>query len=929
MLINSIPFTSVYAQQTAPQDLCDSYPGRSCIPGTPTGTDTFKSFMEEKERHGWTFVDKSLLIKEIIDSSDRAILITRPRRWGKSLNLSMLESFFKPELTKDGRRVSEYYRENLGIFEKLKISSGYIDTREIINRILLSQTIDRSFRDHHSTIFEIAQNQEFSNKASILQGHREGTLQDTSPLKNVIKSYGSALLGKLSGFDVLKDFLRELGQLYSQLKAVPEHEKRAVEAQYSEQFEAIRKQVETYIESNTDLKAELRKEFDLMGRHQGQHPTILLSLKEAKEDTYQSFENQLRLKIGQVFGGYPYILNGLYTQSRDDSDHPKKVTAEKNLRKFERLFKETSTVEDLKDSLRFLSELLYDYHGKKAYILIDEYDAAPNYLLFKDGTTREDILPVAKLISDILSPLCKGNEFVEKVILTGVFDTLYREAGSGINNVVPYSIMSPKYSDYYGFSETEIRQRFLTLLPQAQQDTLINQLKAWYDGYTDKHLYAPWPVVLHLSEVIESCKTQCNYALKPESYWNQSGASDALDKIANIFKKLSEVSQDDIDVNHFLFADHPYRDVKPSSLSRIFSREKSKAEIFRYMLINFGYLTTKNNAITIPNQEVKSLYKEHFENWVAVSKPPEFSRFVGSFAHSQRDFEALEVLLKDLKLENSLEKSSLEALHALRDHQRTKGVFDAIASGNLTSLQKALSGEEKVKCESSLFNFNFLHLAALSGKKDIFSTIEEYCGTSLLTSKDKQGLTPVDYAYLSSNQSSIVFSLKERQQEARLIYSPGLGSKFFCYATIPTGGALISQLLTPLVRMLFNAPPPPHAGGIQALFAPVNLKVMALGLGVGTYFKDSILSYLDFDVCKNYKNYHAINSISPKQYTSLKQFEKYRADHKSAYLALDTDCKFGRHKKVSTIKLHPFTYDEKNYSVTLCDLSENLKEGDL
>ncbi|MCD8205213.1 MAG: AAA family ATPase, partial [Clostridia bacterium] len=43
------------------------------------------------------FVDKSLLIKELIDNDggDDALLITRPRRFGKSLNLSMIRTFFE------------------------------------------------------------------------------------------------------------------------------------------------------------------------------------------------------------------------------------------------------------------------------------------------------------------------------------------------------------------------------------------------------------------------------------------------------------------------------------------------------------------------------------------------------------------------------------------------------------------------------------------------------------------------------------------------------------------------------------------------------------------------------------------------------------------------------------------------------------------
>ena len=44
------------------------------------------------------FVDKSLLIQELLDDGDSHLIITRPRRWGKSINLSMLKAFFSLEV---------------------------------------------------------------------------------------------------------------------------------------------------------------------------------------------------------------------------------------------------------------------------------------------------------------------------------------------------------------------------------------------------------------------------------------------------------------------------------------------------------------------------------------------------------------------------------------------------------------------------------------------------------------------------------------------------------------------------------------------------------------------------------------------------------------------------------------------------------------
>ncbi|CAG8829508.1 15520_t:CDS:2 [Gigaspora margarita] len=55
------------------------------------GKDNFEIIIRDR----LTFVDKSMLIKEFIESSDLVSLILRPRRFGKSTNLSMLNRFFK------------------------------------------------------------------------------------------------------------------------------------------------------------------------------------------------------------------------------------------------------------------------------------------------------------------------------------------------------------------------------------------------------------------------------------------------------------------------------------------------------------------------------------------------------------------------------------------------------------------------------------------------------------------------------------------------------------------------------------------------------------------------------------------------------------------------------------------------------------------
>lgn len=57
----------------------------------PVGVSDFTELVRED----YCFVDKSLFIKELLDSGDKVALITRPRRFGKTLNLSMLRAFLR------------------------------------------------------------------------------------------------------------------------------------------------------------------------------------------------------------------------------------------------------------------------------------------------------------------------------------------------------------------------------------------------------------------------------------------------------------------------------------------------------------------------------------------------------------------------------------------------------------------------------------------------------------------------------------------------------------------------------------------------------------------------------------------------------------------------------------------------------------------
>ena len=77
----------------------------------PIGIDNFEKMISQ----GYYYIDKTLFIQELLDLKGEVNLFTRPRRFGKTLNLSMLRYFF--EDTGDAKKTEE----NKSLFRGLKI----------------------------------------------------------------------------------------------------------------------------------------------------------------------------------------------------------------------------------------------------------------------------------------------------------------------------------------------------------------------------------------------------------------------------------------------------------------------------------------------------------------------------------------------------------------------------------------------------------------------------------------------------------------------------------------------------------------------------------------------------------------------------------------------------------------------------------------
>lgn len=232
--------------------------------------------------------------------------------------------------------------------------------------------------------------------------------------------------------------------------------------------------------------------------HQGKFPVIFISFKDAKKNSFDAFLNITKDLIQEICNQYPEL-----------STSPQ--LSEEEQYSFKKLHNKTANTEEVCNSLRVLSMLLKKHYNSKVYILIDEYDAPINIAYGK--THFEELVLFFK---GMFGAALKGNNALEKGILTGVLRLSKNNMLSDLNNLKLYSLKSKQYSQYFGFSGQEIQ----TLFETQKLDIDMNDVKHWYNGYHSGELdniYNPWSILNCIDDSGE---------LKP--YWVKTGDEDLI-----------------------------------------------------------------------------------------------------------------------------------------------------------------------------------------------------------------------------------------------------------------------------------------------------------------------------------------------------------------------------------------------------------------
>lgn len=354
-------------------------------------------------------------------------------------------------------------------------------------------------------------------------------------------------------------------------------------------------------------------------KHQNKYPTIFISLKEMKNLTFDaqisSFSNVI----------YELLEKNLEILSSDQlSDTTKDILY--------KLHNRSSSIEDLKISLRVITNALYTYYQQKVIVLIDEYDV-PLQSAYQNNYYEE----MVEFLRSVFSSALKTNDALEKGVMTGCLRISKESIFTGLNNFTAYSVLNNISSESFGFTESEVKQ----LLKDYNLSEKMDEVKEWYDGYQfgNNEIYNPWSTLMYVKNIMQ------DVSFKPISFWANTSGNDLVVKyIQNGDKKLRK----EFDV--LMNGQSLIKYIKPELTYREMDNINN---IYSFLLLT-GYLKVIKDRgenqyeLVIPNKEVYEIYKQsfmsYFEDYTTSRKGELYQELVDG------DAKKVNLLLNDILL---------------------------------------------------------------------------------------------------------------------------------------------------------------------------------------------------------------------------------------------------------------------------------------
>jgi hypothetical protein len=328
--------------------------------------------------------------------------------------------------------------------------------------------------------------------------------------------------------------------------------------------------------------------------HFQRHPVIYLTLKGSKHDTFEACWASLRAKITDLF-----------VQHRGVLDHPSLDEVERA--RFRQILDGTAGRELYDRALLDLSSYLHRAHGEQVVILIDEYDE-PIHAGYVGGYLKA----ILDFFRAFMTEGLKGNPHVFKAVLTGILRIARESIFSGLNNLAAFSLLRSELSTCFGFTEPEVE----ALLAKAGRSDRMEDVRLWYNGYVfgDTVVYNPWSVVNFVADARGEARP----------YWVSTSSNDLIKQLLGgrasrlepIFEELLSGGGIERVLDENTVLEHLDRD----------------DDALWSLLVFSGYLKAERRSrgsaeqpahfLTIPNREVRLVYRSTFREWMAARLHP-------------------------------------------------------------------------------------------------------------------------------------------------------------------------------------------------------------------------------------------------------------------------------------------------------------------
>ena len=328
----------------------------------------------------------------------------------------------------------------------------------------------------------------------------------------------------------------------------------------------------------------------LCDEHMGKYPVIFLSLKGVEGLEFASAKKMLCTIIDREIDRHYYLKTSDALTDEDRTLFTKMLHGQDD---------------NIEDSIRMLSQLLYKHYGQKAVILIDEYDV-PLDKAFQNGYYKE----MVSLIRGLFGQALKTNEFLQFAVLTGCLRVSKESIFTGLNNFEINSIVDIDHDEQFGFTDDEV----MKLLLDYDRSERYPDVKEWYDGYHfgNADIYCPWDVINFAKKLVS------DPSARPSAFWINSSGNDMVKRFVD---KADQTTRDEIEklvaggfVEKQLRLDLTYDEID-NTIDNLWS-----------VLFTTGYLTKIGEVkvpdsesyaykLVIPNKEVREVFILQIQEW--------------------------------------------------------------------------------------------------------------------------------------------------------------------------------------------------------------------------------------------------------------------------------------------------------------------------